>query len=140
MATEKVSGSSEPRGGLTDSTRSKGGKASARRQIREAVEVYDPELMGSMWAFWGAGLTFKTVADFMNVLGHRTRTGALWRASTVQRVLERDATHKRRHKRPRDRWRGGWDKLPKDAYAPGLVKSHRCRPASSGEGSTSSNG
>jgi Recombinase len=84
--------------------RSKGGKTSALRKIREAKEAYDPEVMLAMKDFRSLGFTLVEVADFMNALGHRTRTGAAWRPSTVDRVLKR-ATPRKRGRR---RWDKGW--------------------------------
>jgi hypothetical protein len=61
---------------------------SGRARRRQAIDAYR-QLVPLIRKWRGQGLSFAAVAARLNQLGHTTRTGAVWVAQQVWRVIDR---------------------------------------------------
>lgn len=73
---------------LNDDDRTKGRTKGNRKQVREAIEVYE-DLIPLMKSWKEEGLSLRAIADRLNEQGNSTRTGAAWTAVQVMRTLDR---------------------------------------------------
>jgi DNA invertase Pin-like site-specific DNA recombinase len=83
-------GASRPecRHNLSAEGRAKGNGNAAIANRRKALEAY-ADLTPTMRAWKDEGLTLYTIATRLNKEGHTTRTGKVWSATQVMRVLKR---------------------------------------------------